>query len=131
MESGQDKYTYHLQSILDPERLQMLARSNLLDSAAEEAFDRFTKLAAMILDTPVSQVSLVDKDRQYLKSYFGLAEQKISQRETPLSHSFCQYVVSSREPLIVTDAREDALLKDNLAIPGQGVIAYLGFPLQV
>ena len=109
----------------------MLAKSKLLDSADEEVYDRFTRLAAMLLNTPVSLVSLVDKDRQYFKSYYGVPEPWASRHEVPLSHSFCQHVVSSREPLIVKDARKDVSLAHNLAIPDLGVIAYLGFPLMV
>jgi GAF domain-containing protein len=52
-----------------------------------------------------------------------------SERQTPLSHSFCQYAVASREPLVVSDAREHPVLKDDLAIRDLGVIAYLGIPL--
>ncbi len=85
----------------------------------------------MLLNSPISLVSLVDKDRQYFKSSYGLPEPWASQQQTPLSHSFCQYVVSSNQPLIVTDAREEAELAQNLAIPELGIIAYLGFPLVV
>jgi GAF domain-containing protein len=35
----------------------------------------------------------------------------------------------SREPLLVDDAREHPLLRDNLAIRDMGVIAYAGIPL--
>ncbi len=111
--------------------MQVLARTKLLDSASEEIYDRFTRLAAMLLDVPISLVSLVDRDRQYFKSYYGLPEPWATQQQTQLSHSFCQYVVAAREPLIVKDAREEGLLKENLAIPDLGVIAYLGFPLMV
>ncbi|HEY3993939.1 MAG TPA: ATP-binding protein [Ktedonobacteraceae bacterium] len=116
---------------IDTERLRILAKTKLLDHANEEAYDRFTRLAAMLLDTPVSLVSLIDRDRQHFKSYYGLPEPWASQPSVPLDHSFCQYVVAFRKPLIVKDAREDALLKYNLAIPDLGVIAYLGFPLIV
>jgi PAS domain S-box-containing protein len=115
----------------DSERLRVLTKSQLLDSPSEEAFDRFTKLASLILDTPVSLVALVDKDRQYFKSYIGVPEPWASRQQVPLSHSLCQYVVSSRKPLIVKDAREEDLLKNNLAISDLGIIAYLGFPLIV
>jgi len=37
--------------------------------------------------------------------------------------------VASREPLIVSDAREHPVLRDNLAIRDMGVIAYAGIPL--
>ena len=115
--------------INNDERLQVLFKSQLLDSAPEEAFDRFTQLAVTLLDVPISLVTLVDKDRQFFKSYCGLSEPWASRRQTPLSHSLCQYVVTSRQPLIVKDARTVAELKENLAISELGVIAYLGFPL--
>lgn len=118
-----------LEQVVDPIRLATLYSTELLDSSAEECFDRFTRLATKILHTPVSLVSLVDKDRQFFKSQVGLLEPWKSQRETPLSHSFCQYVVASAQPLIVNDARDVELLKNNLAIPELGVIAYLGIPL--
>jgi Histidine kinase-, DNA gyrase B-, and HSP90-like ATPase len=53
----------------------------------EEAFDRFTRLASVILNTPVLLVSLVDRDRQFFKSSIGLKEPWASSRQTPLSHS--------------------------------------------
>ena len=48
----------------------------------------------------------------------------------PLSHSFCQYVVTDQAPLVITDARADGRLCGNLAIPDLNVIAYAGFPLR-
>jgi len=71
----------------------------------------------------------VDEDRQFFKSCLGLPEPWASERGSPLTHSFCQHAVASREPLIVTDAREHPLLRDNLAIRDMGVIAYAGIPL--
>jgi hypothetical protein len=52
-----------------------------------------------------------------------------SPRSTPLTHSFCQYVVTSAEPLIVPDAREHPLLRDNRGVHDLGVVAYAGMPL--
>jgi diguanylate cyclase (GGDEF)-like protein/PAS domain S-box-containing protein len=101
----------------------------LLDAEEDEAFDRFTRLAARWLRAPVGLVSLVDDHRQFFKSAFGLPEPWASRRETPLSHSFCQYAVSSAEPLVVVDAREHPLLRDNLAVRDLAVISYAGVPL--
>src|SRR3954464_15206025 len=81
------------QSIADPARLAMLRRTALLDTPAEEAFDRLTRLATRVLHIPISIISLVDDDRQFFKSCLGLPEPWASDRETPLSHSFCQYIV--------------------------------------
>jgi diguanylate cyclase (GGDEF)-like protein/PAS domain S-box-containing protein len=115
--------------LLDEARLSALAASELLDTPAEAAFDRFTRLAARWLGVPVALVSLVDDHRQFFKSAVGLPEPWASRRETPLSHSFCQYGVTTGEPLIVMDARQHPWLKENLAISELGVIAYAGIPL--
>jgi GAF domain-containing protein len=82
-----------------------------------------------VLNAPVALVSLVDADRQFFKSCLGLPEPWASEREAPLTHSFCQHAVASREPLLVDDAREHELLSDNLAIRDMSVIAYAGIPL--
>lgn len=110
-------------------RLRELERTELLDSPVEDSFDRLTALASKLLNAPISLVSLIEPHRQFFKSQIGLPEEFIELRETPLSHSFCQYVVTSGEPLIVEDAREHPLVMDNLAIVDMDVIAYLGIPL--
>ena len=115
--------------LTDPARLDALRAADLLDGGSEVAFDRFTRLAAVVLNAPVALVSLVDADRQFFKSCVGLPEPWASTRQTPLSHSFCQHAVTSREPLVVEDARQHPLVKDNHAIRDLGVVAYLGVPL--
>ena len=113
----------------DPRRLEALAATGLMDSGPEASFERITRLASGILDAPVALVSLVGEDRQYFKSCLGLSGRWAEARQTPLTHSFCQHAVESRVPLIVRDARQHPLLKDNLAIPDLGVVAYAGIPL--
>jgi diguanylate cyclase (GGDEF)-like protein/PAS domain S-box-containing protein len=118
-------------AVLAAPRLAALDRTALLDSAAEGAFDRFTRIASRLLGVPVSLVSLVDADRQFFKAQLGLPEPWAAARETPLTHSFCQHVVAARAPLVVDDAREHPLVGDNLAVPDLGVVAYLGVPIEV
>ncbi|MBC8136907.1 MAG: response regulator [Fibrella sp.] len=115
--------------VFDPARLKAVQDTGLLDSLPEDGFDRLTNLAAQIFKTPVSLVSLVDSDRQFFKSACGLPEPWASARETPLSHSFCQYVVGSAAPLAVYNAPEDALVKTNGAVRDLSVVAYLGVPI--
>lgn len=112
------------------DRFEALDASALLDTPPEPEFDEVTRLAARLLHTPVALMSLVDRERQFFKSAVGLPEPWATKRETPLSHSFCQYVAASGDPLIVNDARTHDLVKDNLAIPDLGVVAYLGMPIQ-
>ena len=116
-------------TLSDPARLDALRRSALLDSPAEAAFDRLTRLATEILGVPVSLVSLVDGERQFFKSAIGLPEPWASRRETPLSYSFCQHVVRNASPLVVPDARVDPVLSSNRAVAEIGVVAYAGIPI--
>jgi GAF domain-containing protein len=115
--------------VRDPPRLQALRRARLLDTPAEEGYDRLTRLAMNLLNAPIAQISLVDEDRQFFKSAHGLDEPWASARETPLSHSICQHAVAAREPLVIEDARTHSLVKDSLAIRDLNVVAYAGVPL--
>jgi signal transduction histidine kinase/ActR/RegA family two-component response regulator len=113
----------------DASRLSALARSGLLDSQAEPSFDRVSSLASRLLNAPVALLSLVDDRRQFFKSALGLTGQAAADRETPLTHSFCQHVVTSGEPLVVDDALHHPLVSTNQAITDLNVKAYLGVPV--
>jgi serine phosphatase RsbU (regulator of sigma subunit) len=95
----------------------------------DTTFDRYARLVRRGLRTPVALVTLVEAERQVFPGAVGLPEPWQTERETPLSHSFCQHVVADRAPLVVTDARQDDRLRENLAIRDLDVIAYAGWPL--
>ncbi|MEZ4409960.1 MAG: diguanylate cyclase [Polyangiales bacterium] len=116
-------------TLLDPSRLAALRATALLDSPPEEAFDRVVRLASRVLRAPTALVSLVDDHRQFFKAAVGLAEPWAARRETPLSHSFCKHVVAEGAPLLVSDARRDPRVAENLAVSELGVAAYAGVPL--
>ncbi|HEX5658147.1 MAG TPA: GAF domain-containing sensor histidine kinase [Polyangiales bacterium] len=111
-------------------RLAALSETGLLDELPQRSLDRYTKIASMSIGAPVALVSLVDDRRQFFSSLSGLPEPWATQRETPLTHSFCKLVVASRDKLIVQDARTDARVSSNLAIRDLGVIAYAGTPIR-
>ena len=115
--------------LADPDRLKALGQTGVMDSAPEEPFDRTVRLATAMLGVPVGLASFVDEERQYFKAQCGLSDVHGDLRETPLSHSFCQYVVAHDTTLAVSDARTHPLLHANLAIADLGVIAYLGVPI--
>lgn len=112
-------------------RLQALRDSGLLDGEVDHAFDLITRLAASMLKVPVALMTLLDEDRQFLKSQVGLAEPWASLRQTPLSHSFCRHVVDDDRPFAVSDARLHPRVRGNPAIADLGVVAYLGAPLRL
>jgi len=103
----------------------------LLDAPEEKDFDAITTLAKSMFDVSVALISIIDEEhhRQFFKSQIGLREPWASKRETPLTHSFCQYVRQFGEALIVNDSKTHDLVRDNLAIQDLGVASYLGAPI--
>ena len=117
-----------LAAVRDPARVAAVRSANA--HARRPALDRLADIASRVLAAPVSFVTLVDEDRQLFAGCVGLTKDPWAvDRTTPLTHSFCQHAVAAREPLVVTDAREHPVLKQNLAIRDLDVVAYLGVPL--
>ena len=116
------------EGLADRARLRSLRRV-CVGAEPDEAFDRFASLVKRLLDVPIALISLVDDERQFFPGQVGLAEPWDAKRETPLSHSFCQHVVIEGEAKVFPDARIYAQVRNNLAIPDLGVVAYAGMPL--
>lgn len=109
----------------EADRIAALHSLGLLDSAPTEAFDRVTRLAAQALGAPMVLVSLIDENRQWFKSKFG-----IDAAETPRSVSFCSHAIQERRALIVPDAEKDARFCDNPHVTGDPYVrSYAGIPL--
>lgn len=106
-------------------RLTALLEYDVLDTPPEAVFDDLVHLAAHIMRTPASLVSLVDADRQWFKARCGVEEQ-----ETPREVSFCGHVVADGAPLVVPDALADPRFSDNpLVLAEPPVRFYAGMPL--
>jgi diguanylate cyclase (GGDEF)-like protein len=106
-------------------RLQTLRSLELLDTEAEERFDRVTRLARRLFGVPIVLVSLVDEHRQWFKSNQGL-----DATETPRDISFCGHAILDSGPLIVPDAREDERFASNPLVTGSPYIRfYAGQPI--
>ncbi len=113
-------------AVVDPARLSALDELDLLDTEPEEAFDRITRLASLCLAAPISLLSLVDHDRQFLKSSVGVPD---GLTDIPMAASFCRFSVETRAPLVVDDVREDPLVTDNPLVDAHELLAYAGAPL--
>lgn len=106
-------------------RLAVLDSYNLLDTPADETFDRITRLAGHVLGTPIALVSLVDAERQWFKSRHGLDAE-----ETPREVAFCAHAIRGEDLLVVPDARQDERFADNpLVTDGLKIRFYAGAPL--
>ncbi|GAA2711093.1 PAS domain S-box protein [Actinoplanes palleronii] len=114
-------------AVADPARLAAVAATGLGQTPASPVLDRLTDVAARLVGGPIALVTLVEADQEHLVSHSGPLPPV--PRRIPLSHSYCRYVVESATPLVVADAREHPLLRDNPAIADQRTIAYLGMPV--
>jgi len=113
--------------IKEAERLTELKSYNILDTLPDQDYDGLTKIAAQICEVPIALISLVDDNRQWFKSSYGL-----DATETPRDVSFCGHAINDKNnTLIVEDARKDERFFDNpLVIGGPEVIFYTGVPLK-
>ena len=110
----------------EEQRRRALYRLALLDTPAEERFDRITRTAARLFDVPIALVSLVDTNRQWFKSCLGLAA-----RETPRGISFCGHAILRDEVLQIPDASLDPRFADNPLVTGEPFVRfYAGQPLK-
>lgn len=111
----------------EEDRIAALRALQVLDSAPEDRFDRLTRLARHIGQTPTALVSLVDTNRQWFKSRTGL-----DAAETPRDISFCGHAILRSEPFIIEDASRDERFADNPLVTGAPHIRfYAGFPLRL
>ena len=109
----------------EDERLEKLKEYNILDTLPEKQFDDITRLASLICDTPITLVTLMDKDRQWFKSKQGLEG-----TETRREFSFCQYTIMSNEIFEVENSLEDERFANNpFVLNDPNVRFYAGAPL--
>ncbi|WP_119155065.1 ATP-binding protein [Caldimonas tepidiphila] len=107
-------------------RIALLSSIDILDSAPEDCFDRVTRLAARLLDTPIALVTLIDEHRQWFKSRVGLQV-----AETPRDLSFCAHALHREGTFVVPDATRDERFFDNPLVTGAPYIRfYAGVPLR-
>lgn len=112
---------------LEKSRLGIIQGLGILDTDPEEEFDEITKTLSKVLKVPIALVSIVDKNRQWFKSNVGL-----DVRETSRDVSFCNNLVvaQSKSALVVEDATQNMLFKDNsLVLEKPNIRFYAGYPI--
>ena len=108
-------------------RLLALHQSGVLDTEPEERFDRYTRIAAALFDVPIALVSLVDRDRQWFKSRWG-----VDASETDRDLAFCAHAILGNDVMQVPDALADERFADNPLVIGEPRVRfYAGAPLSL
>jgi ribonuclease BN (tRNA processing enzyme) len=110
----------------DEDRRLAATRSlGLWKTPPEERFDRVARVAAAAFDVPIALIALMERDREWFKSCYGLEI-----REVLRDDSFCGHAIFERQPLVVSDALLDERFADNPYVTGfPGVRFYAGHPL--
>ncbi|MGE4123821.1 MAG: ATP-binding protein [Pusillimonas sp.] len=110
----------------DADRVAALHELGILDTPSDVSFDNLTRLAAGLFNVPIALVSLVDSNRQWFKSSYGLCAS-----ETSRDVSFCAYVISEGNLLVIDDASQDKRFAQNPLVTGEPHIRfYAGAPLR-
>jgi GAF domain-containing protein len=109
----------------EAERLEALKLYQILDTKPETNYDDLAFLASTICETPISVMSLIDKDRQWFKAKTGL-----DITETSREVAFCAHTILQTTPMIIPDAELDARFANNPLVTGEAHIRfYAGVPL--
>jgi phosphoribosyl 1,2-cyclic phosphodiesterase len=105
-------------------RLDALYALDILDTEAEEPFDRFTRHACERFGVPIALITLVDRDRQWFKSRVG-----IDLPESTRDQSFCAHTILGPDVMQVPDAVQDSRFAENPAAAAFHIRFYAGAPL--
>ncbi len=110
----------------ESQRLRSLRALDILDTPPEERFDRLTRVARRLFDTPIALMSLVDADRQWFKSRPGL-----DFPQTPREHSFCAHAILAEGVFVVPDAMLDDRFRESPLVTSFPEIRfYAGCPVR-
>jgi sigma-B regulation protein RsbU (phosphoserine phosphatase) len=109
----------------EAKRIEALRKYQILDTLPEQAFDDLVRLAAKICETPIALISLIDTDRQWLKSKVGWAG-RASKRDV----AFCAHAILSDQVFTVSDTLQDPRFVANpLVISPPYIRSYAGAQL--
>jgi diguanylate cyclase (GGDEF)-like protein/PAS domain S-box-containing protein len=112
----------------EQETIDALAALDVLDSSPEAEFDALVKAASLVCGVPISAISLIDTNRQWVKASVGVPPGIEISRDI----AFCAHAVHSDELLEVPDAHADPRFAGNPLLRGpQGIRFYAGAPLRL
>lgn len=107
-------------------RLEALRKYRILDTAPESDYDHITSLASLLTGCPMSYISFIDEQRQWMKSKKGL-----SLCETCRDTSFCTYTILEDEVMVVEDALLHPVFKQSSLVKSEPFIRfYAGAPIR-
>ena len=106
---------------MEAKRLEALKKYDILDTPPDGTYDRIVKLIAKLLDVPIAIVSLVDNDRLWFKSAFGLDVQQLPQEA---GKGLCSSAILSNDFYMVEDTSQDPRTCNNPLVTSEPRIRF-------
>lgn len=107
-------------------RLESLRRMLTLGAPGETDYQRVTRIAQRLFGVPISYVSVLDGQSQYLMSPLGMAPITV-----PCEDSLCQHVIDTRARVVCEDASADPRFAGAHAVKGPPHVRfYVGQPIR-
>lgn len=111
----------------EAQRLIAVRNSQLLDTAPEVEFDVTTRIASHLFDLPIALVALMDDDRLWFKSRYGIALEELDRKIAFCAHTILQ----SNDLMVIEDLKMDVRFVNNPLVHGEpGIRFYAGAPLR-
>jgi diguanylate cyclase (GGDEF)-like protein/PAS domain S-box-containing protein len=96
--------------------------------SSPESLRRLASVAARALDVPLALVSLVGAERPFAAGGEGPRDAWRARREAAVSRALCGIPATTGQPLVLADAREHPLVRENPAL-WLGEVGYVGAPI--
>ncbi|KUI47259.1 serine/threonine protein phosphatase [Mycobacterium sp. GA-1199] len=123
---------FALPAEVEEQRLHSLTQLDILDTPAEERFDRIIRMAQLIFEVPRAYINFIDRDRQWCKQAVGEGLEISGPRETSVCRATIArtYDKPSEPALIVDDLTAEPEFAALPAIAAEdGIRFYAGYPL--
>lgn len=107
-------------------RMMAVRRYDILDTPPDGTFDRTTAIASRLFNVPIAIISIVDNDRIWFKSHYGLDVGQIDRKP-----GLCASAILQSDPWVLLDANKDPRSLANPLVASEfGLRFYVGVPLQ-
>ncbi|WP_194715679.1 diguanylate cyclase domain-containing protein [Noviherbaspirillum soli] len=110
----------------EQQRLDTLSALQLLDTSADQRFDRITHIAARLFQVPLAFVSMLDDERQWFRS-----RHERDTAASPHAVDLGRHVLCDNGPLVVPDTLKDPRFSDHAVVTGSPHVRfYAGYPVR-
>ncbi|WP_375387735.1 GAF domain-containing protein [uncultured Amnibacterium sp.] len=107
-------------------RQQALDDLRIVGSGPDPRLDDLVELARNAFGTEAAEINFIDRDRQWKMAAAGAAR-----GEQARSRSYCSFTIQRAEPIVISDAIVDPLLRDTPMVQGPNPVRfYAAHPIE-